>query len=367
MKNDRNLQALEIAHAYRNGRISRRRFIETCALLGIAPAALGLARSAAAAEEIVIANWGGDAEHAEGEGWGKPFTADTGIGVKIDGSGPMPGNIRSQVDEKHVIWDVAEIEVFMAIDLGRQGLLEPIDYSVVDKTKVQPGYALEFGICNYTYSTVVTYDTAKTGAEPPKTWVDFFNLEKYPGKRAIWKYGIGAWEAVLLGDGVAPEKLYPLDIDRAIKAARKLGDNIIYFESGADSQQMLLTGEIAMGALWHTRASVLDRDTKGKVTWTWNQGALSASSWTIPKGSQHVAAAQKFIASTQIPERQIEVFKIMGNGCANPAASAMLPPELARVDPGRAENLKQQVLIDQQAYAGNYDAWLNKWLDGISG
>ena len=66
----------------------------------------------------------------------------------------------------------------------------------------------------------------------------------------------------------------------------------------------------------------------------------------IPRAG-YGAAAQKFIASTQIPERQIEVFKIMGNGCANPAASAMLPPELARNDPGRAENLKQQIIIDQ--------------------
>ena len=38
-----------------------------------------------------------------------------------------------------------------------------------------------------------------------------------------------------------------------------------------------------------------------------------------------------------------------------------------RNDPGRAENLKQQIIIDQQSYAGNYDAWLNKWVDGISG
>jgi putative spermidine/putrescine transport system substrate-binding protein len=367
MRSRQEAHALELIDGYRSGHVSRRRFLEACALLGIAPAALGLAGTARAAEEIVIANWGGDAERAEGEGWGKPFTADTGIGVKIDGSGPMPGNIRAMVDAKDVKWDVAEIEVFMAIDLGRQGLLEPIDYSIVDKTKVHPGYALEYGVCNYTYSTVITYDTAKVGAEPPRTWVDFFDTKKYPGKRAIWKYGIGSWEAALLGDGVEPGKLYPLDIDRAINSARRLGEDLVYFESGADSQQMLLTGEIVMGALWHTRASVLDRDTKGRVTWTWNQGALSASSWAIPKGAKHVAAAQKFIASTQDPQRQIEVFKIMGNGCANPAASAMLPPALARVDPGREENLKQQILIDQQSYAGNYDAWLNKWLDGISG
>src|SRR5262245_56535450 len=110
MRTHHDAQALEVIDAYRNGRISRRRILEAGALLGIAPAVLGLARPAEAAEEIVIANWGGDAERAEGEGWGKPFTAETGIGVKIDGSGPMPGNIRAMVEAKDVKWDVAEVE-----------------------------------------------------------------------------------------------------------------------------------------------------------------------------------------------------------------------------------------------------------------
>jgi putative spermidine/putrescine transport system substrate-binding protein len=56
-----------------------------------------------------------------------------------------------------------------------------------------------------------------------------------------------------------------------------------------------------------------------------------------------------------------------GCGCANPAASAKLSPELGRIDPGYPDNIKKEVIVDQTWYADNYDAKLDKWVEGISG
>lgn len=55
-----------------------------------------------------MANFGGEAVKDFALALAAPFTAETGITVKIDGSGPLPGKIKSQVDARHVIWDVAD-------------------------------------------------------------------------------------------------------------------------------------------------------------------------------------------------------------------------------------------------------------------
>lgn len=65
-------------------------------------------------------------------------------------------------------------------------------------------------------------------------------------------------EAALLADGVPPEKLYPLDIDRAFKSLDRLKPQITtWWSSGAQSQSLIRDGEVEMLAMWNGRASNL--------------------------------------------------------------------------------------------------------------
>ncbi len=353
------------------GRMGRRDFVRLCLAAGIAPVAassgLFSAREALAqANEIVLANFGGDAVKAMGEAWGEPFTADTGTPVIVDGATPLAGKIKAMVESGNVVWDVCDGDGFLCNQLGFEDLLDEVDYSIVDKSMVRDGWAYQHGIANYTYSFVLAYDKTLFPDRPP-TYKDFFDTKTYPGKRTMWKYQMGAMEACLLADGVPPEELYPADVDRAIAKAKTLGDDLIFWESGASSQQMLMTGEVVMGNIWNTRSSVLERDTDGRITWTWNDGLFCHSSFVMPKG--HKAGAEitnKFLASSLIPERQIELLKLLGNGPSNPAASAMLKGDLVRIDPGHPENVAKQVTRSEAWYEKNYDDALAKWLDGIS-
>ena len=45
---------------------------------------------------------------------------------------------------------------------------------------------------------------------------DFFDLKRVPGKRMIRKDSQAMLEMALIADGVPLDKLYPLDVDRAI-------------------------------------------------------------------------------------------------------------------------------------------------------
>jgi putative spermidine/putrescine transport system substrate-binding protein len=352
------------------GRLDRRDFLRLTAAAGSLPALgvlTGVKPASAQANEIVLSNFGGDAVNGMSEAWGKPFTADTGIPVKVEGGVPLAGKIKAMVESKAVVWDVCDGDGFLCNQLGKQGLLDEVDYTIVDKSKVREGWAWQHGIANYTYSFILAYKKELFPDKPP-TYADFFDTKKYPGKRTMWKYQMGAMEACLLGDGVARDKLYPADLDRAIAKAKTLGDDVIYWESGAESQQMFLDGEVVMGNIWNTRASLLERDTQGKVTWTWNDGLYCPSSFVIPKG--HPAAneaVQKFLASILDPDRQIKLLSLLGNGPTNPAASAKLPPELRRIDPGYPDNVAEQAIRSEDWYEMNYDAAVEKWLDGITG
>ena len=87
---------------------------------------------------------------------------------------------------------------------------------------MRDGWAWPHGIANYTYSFVLAYRKDMFPDKPP-TYADFFDTAKYPGKRTMWKYQMGAMEACLLGDGVKRDALYPADLDRAIAMMNQHG------------------------------------------------------------------------------------------------------------------------------------------------
>jgi putative spermidine/putrescine transport system substrate-binding protein len=73
-----------------------------------------------------------------------------------------------------------------------------------------------------------------------------------------------------------------------------------------------------------------------------------------------------FVASMQKPERQIELLRLLGNGPANPAAGAMLTPDLQKIDCGYESNYRRQIPISSDWYAQNYDKVQDDFLDLMS-
>jgi putative spermidine/putrescine transport system substrate-binding protein len=44
-----------------------------------------------------------------------------------------------------------------------------------------------------------------------------------------------------------------------------------------------------------------------------------------------------------------------------------MPPELRRIDPGYPDNVAQEAIRSEDWYEMNYDAAVEKWIDGITG
>jgi putative spermidine/putrescine transport system substrate-binding protein len=352
-----------------SGAVDRRTILKTLGALG----GLGLVgdglmvRADAATGQLVISSFGGPETVAFRQGYGLPFEKETGLKVVIDGSGPRTAQIRAAVQARTVAWDVCDTSPLGTYVLGEGGSLETIDYTVVDKSKVLPGLALPHGVGNYLYSYVLAYD-ARRFPQPPRTWADLWDRKKFPGMRTMRKVSQGQMEAAVLAAGVPPDKLYPLDLELAVKKIKEIKSDVIFWESGQQSLQLFRDREVVMGNIWHHRAVPLFAELKDDFGWTWNQSHLCAGAWNIPKGNPAgVGTAMKFIASTQDPARQVEVFKIVGSGPVNPAASTLIPAELRKFDPGSPENLRVATHNDARWWADNYERANDAYLNAVSG
>jgi putative spermidine/putrescine transport system substrate-binding protein len=347
-----------------SGQLTRRRFTQIAAMLiGGAPLALKAKGAWAAANELVFVNWGGDAMTAYDEAYGKAFLAEAGVTVKQDGSGPTEGAIQAQVESGKPSWDIVDADPFSAQALGKKGLMEPIDYSIVDKSKFRPGFGWEYAASTYFFSYIIAYDASKFGDKVPTGMADFFDVEKFPGKRSLYKWGAGMWEAALLADGVAPEKLYPLDLKRAHDKIAAFKDNVVsYWGGGAESQSVLLNGEASMAIVWSTRAGLIEKDSGGAVKFIWDQGLISPGAMGVLKGNPGGKDnAMKFIASSQDPKKQLVMFEKLGQGPANPAADALVPEDQKRLNPVDPENMKKQIALDMAWYETNYGPALDEY------
>lgn len=356
----------EIARELAASGMSRRQMLSTMLALGVAPGALLAANSRAQAQagkEVVLVNFGGDAMAAFTEAFVKPFAARGGR-IVLDGSGALNGKILSMVQSGHVTWDICDAGITTLAELGPRKALTPIDYSIVDKSKVLPEFAYEEGVVNYMFSTVLAWDKSKVKEQP--TVADFFDMKKYPGRRMMRKDSQGMLEMALLADGVPMDKLYPLDVKRAFAKIATIKKDLLFWSSGSESQSLMRDGECVMGLLWHTRGNILRRETQGRVDYTFKQGLLQPGLWVVPKGNPAGAEAFRAIASMQQPEGQVKLLAAMGNGPANPAAQPLVPAEQRAMNPADADNAAVQAKIDAAWYRENHSKTYQAFLDLIS-
>ena len=150
---------------------------------------------AAAAQEVNVVSWGGAYTVSQVEAYQKPFTEKTGIKVNsIDADNPATP-LKAQVEAGNVSIDLADVELSDAIRLCDEGLLELIDPATLPAAPDGTPAAEDFvdgalqdcAVANIVWGTVIAYDTTKFTGEAPSTLNDFFDLEKFPGKRGLLK------------------------------------------------------------------------------------------------------------------------------------------------------------------------------------
>ena len=349
--------------------LPRRDFLAMCAALGISTAAATLTPTQAQAQgrPLVLCNWGGDATRGMTGAFIEPYVAKfPGRKVDVDGSGPASARIRLMVESGKSTWDVVDRNLHTALELGPQGFLEKIDYTRVDRSKVRPEHANEYGMGNYIYAQVLAYNTKAWSGRVPTTWKDVWDVKAFPGKRAFPKTIDGCLEAALMADGVPPDKIYPIDMNRAMAMFQKINADSIYYTSLADSQTVFRNEEAVLGLILNTRAWPLKNDTAGLVDYTFNQGIVWTAAWMVPKGAPAGDQLWDFINSTSDPTGQVRLLRTNGYGPVNPAASEGLQADLQAIHPGYPSNYDRMIPGGVEWYSKNATAALQTYLDTIS-
>ena len=358
---------VESARAYRAGRMDRRVFLALCGAAGVATTSVMAGDAEAAADEVVMWNWGGQSVECHGSAIGEPFTEATGMGVRFDTSGPLEGKIREMVDSGNVTADVADADLFNAVSLGPTGHLEPIDYDIVSKEKTLPQYALEYGVSIILYGYAFVYDTEAYGENPPNSWADFFDTETFPGTRSLYKWANGALEGALLADGVAKDALYPLDMERALAKIKSIKEDSIYWGSGAEVHSMVVNGEASMAIVWQNRGRNMEKDTDGRYKLVMNEALAMPGAYIVPKGNPAGReAVMKFIATAQEIPAQLTLLDCLGMTPSNPAAFSEIPEDQQPYAITSAMNIDGVVFNDPVWWGENGGDAVNAYLEAIS-
>lgn len=317
----------------------------------------------AAQDKLSVMTYGGVFTDTERAAYYDPFTKATGIEV-VPVAPPSLAKWKAAVTLKTYDVDVsqlAENDYFQALN---QGLLEPLDYSFIDKSIGPSSMFEEHGIQAQTIAIQIAYNTNKFPNGGPKSWADFWDVKKFPGDRALWNSPVGNIEFALLADGMPRDMIYPLDeakVDRALKKIAEIKPHIkIWWEQGGQSQQILNDGEVDLMGIWSPRANDLINH-GAPVGQVWNEALIVVGRWAIPKGSPRKEAAMKFIASSIDPAKQAVFFKGPNFGSMNPAMLKHLSPAEAAGMPSSPEHLAQGLRLDGKWWGDNIGWVLPKW------
>lgn len=325
-----------------------------------------VAAPAAAETTLTYVSFGGALQAAEEKAWLEPFAA-ANPGVEIVYDFIDYAKLKLMVESGNVTWDIVTTGNDFGLD-SDAALLEPIDCSIVPCDKLQPGRFPTTGyrVPQTTSGLAIGYNTRlMPEGKVPQDWTDFFDTEAFPGKRVIMADASSfPLEQALLGDGVAPDQLYPLDIPRALAKLESLGDELIVTPSYQGCAEMVASGEAALGGCWTGRLLAM-AEAGQPVALQWNQGIISPGYWAIPKGAPNKDLAMRMIAWALSDEHNADIARYISYGPVNVEA-------LSRVDPAVAPSLQSSyldisVFPDDLWYDQNRAAVTTAWAEWLAG
>jgi putative spermidine/putrescine transport system substrate-binding protein len=343
-----------------------RMLIASAALAG----AFALNANVAQARDLTVVSWGGNYQEAQREIFFEPFSKILGKPVLDESWDGGIGVITAKVKSGEANWDVVQVES-EELALGcADGLYEKLDWEKLGGKDLYLESAVnECGIGNIVWSTALSYDADKLKTAPT-SWADFWDTEKFPGKRGLRRGPKYALEFALLADGVKNEEVYavlstPEGIDRAFKKMDELKPNIVWWEAGAQPLQLLSSGEVVMTAAYNGRISGINKSEGKNFKVVWPGSIYAVDSWVILKDAENKEAGMDFIAWSSKAENQVKLPQFIAYGLPNKEAAKAVPAEFASDLPTAAENLEQAMPLNVDFWVDNseeltqrFNAWL---------
>lgn len=332
---------------------------------------------AAHAEPITVVSWGGSYGEAQDKALFTDASKNSGIEI-VRESGASMSKACLQVESGSVTWDLVVTGSGGAAAAAAKGCLEKIDFNVVDVSDFYKNTYTDYCVGSDVFATVMSWNTDKYG-EPgsegaPKSWADFFDVEKFPGTRAYRANNVdGALEPALMADGVPADQVYEVlstreGKQRAIDKIRKLKPHIaVFWGSGAQQAQLMKDAEVDMTTGWNGRFDNAKKD-GAKVGYTFNQALLDYDCFAMPKGAPNKDTAMKFLAEISKPEYQANLPFHITYGPTNKKAYEVTtaPKELIEALPSHPNNVPKMLPVSLEWYAKHREEALEMYMELLS-
>lgn len=342
------------------------------------------------ADSMTIVSWGGAYQNSQIKAYSDPYVEATGIRVIYDeSSNEAVAKLRAMNEAGNITWDLVDVEGPDAVRLCDEGLAMEVDVDEMlppapDGTPASEDFGeslvSECFIPQIVFSTTFGYRTnvdAWNGATPTSV-CDIFDLEKFPGRRALEKRPKKNIEWALICDGVPKDELYSLmetdeGIDRALDKLATIKDDVIWWSAGADTPQLLADGEVVMGSTYNGRLFSVIEEQDQPVAMLWDYQVFDFDGWAIPTGLpedrlNRVTHFLKFATDTQ---RLADQAKYISYGPARASSAPLvgkheeLGIEMAPhmpTDPANMGNVIVNNIEWWSAYSDDVDARFQAWL-----
>jgi putative spermidine/putrescine transport system substrate-binding protein len=343
--------------------ISRRRFLGTAAAGALATAALPATATSARAQgkrELVFVGFGGSYQDGQTKALFEPFEKETGIKV-VQTTGVDLAKLRAQVQSKNVEWDLISIPDRLRYTAVKDELLQKLNYSVINAKDIMlPQLVTEYAVGCVTIPMLLTYSTkAYAQGKAPMTWHDFWDAKKFPGPRGYYNAPTYSLEFALIADGVPKDKLYPLDVPRALKSLDRIKPDVkVWWSQFPQPGVLLKSGEITATPWTRSISFVLEGEPMGI---SYEGAALTYEAWVVPKGAPHADNAMKFINWALQPKPQAELTKYIAFGPTNSKAMEFVNPKLKPLLSSDPDNIKKGFLLSGDWWGPNLDKVNEQW------
>jgi mannopine transport system substrate-binding protein len=345
-------------------RIAARKGIQMLALASL------FVSGAAQAAEVIVATTGGIYDRALKEAWFVPFERTTWIKVVTVPAtdAEMRAKAQAMNQAKNVTWDAILNTEIWADSPGNRAFSEDLTEfckEFAGRTDLIKNTCSGAGVKYSVVATLLAYNDKTYAGRKPQVWADFWNTKEFPGSRALpnladpWRI----YAAALMADGVPANKLFPIDVPRALRKLDEIKPSIaLWWRTGDQSQRGFRQGDYAMGMIWSTRASALKAEGL-PVAVSFDQSFLLADTMQILKGSPNTENTKKllrwFLNSAEAQAQLAEKAAVLP--ISTKAGEFMSPPARANMPSDMSKVIVPDTDWINKNQASMLETW-NKWI-----
>ncbi|MEU6252590.1 ABC transporter substrate-binding protein [Streptomyces sp. NPDC047043] len=320
--------------------------------------------SGKSSKTLVVRNSGGTYGDANQKAVYDPFTKETGIRVEVVNI--EYAQMLAQIKQGRPQFDVIDDSMADFVLFKKEDATETLDFDRLKNFKTA-GIAKSLVTGNAVgknyWASVMAYRTDAFGGKKPSSWADFWDTKAFPGSRALQAVDadLPELEFALLADGVDPDKLYPLDVDRAFRSLDAIkGDVKKFWDTGALPGVLLGRKEVVASSVWHGR---LDALIKGgaPLAYQWNGARRQSNGLGIAKGAGNLDAAYQLIDFSLRPEVQAHYAELYPMAPTVPAAYKKLSVKTAANLASSPAHLESGFDLDVEWWIKNQDAVSKRW------